>query len=203
MTQKTLSVLASMALLACAAPPDSAAAKAGGAPEVVVYMADLPKNAFYELEPWKDAASPGGKLVGVTNHGGELDPPPENDPHVVFKVTVQGGVPYRCWLHMKVGKAKGKGLANRVYAQFTGAVNASGKDVYKPRTDSYLTLQGPTTEGWTWVGAGGGNGTVTFRSSGTVTVRLQAGMEGVGFDQLVLSPARYLEKAPAEAIVKK
>ena len=42
---------------------------------------------------------------------------------------------------------------------------------------------------------------VTFRTSGEVTVRVQAGAEGVGFDQLVLSPSRFLEKAPTDAVV--
>jgi hypothetical protein len=32
---------------------------------------------------------------------------------------------------------------------------------------------------------------------------MQAGMEGVGFDQFLLSPAQFLEKPPAEAMVKK
>ena len=31
---------------------------------------------------------------------------------------------------------------------------------------------------------------------------MQAGMEGVGFDQFLLSPALYLDKPPAEAVVK-
>jgi hypothetical protein len=43
---------------------------------------------------------------------------------------------------------------------------------------------------------------IYFRTGGDVTVRLQAGMEGVGFDQFLLSPARYLDKPPAEAVVK-
>jgi hypothetical protein len=44
---------------------------------------------------------------------------------------------------------------------------------------------------------------VSFKNGGSVTVRVQAGMEGVGFDQIVLSPARYLDKPPAEAVVPK
>ncbi len=44
---------------------------------------------------------------------------------------------------------------------------------------------------------------IYFGTSGEVTVRLQAGMEGVGLDQFLLSPARFLEKAPTEAIVEK
>src|SRR5512145_218968 len=76
-------------------------------PDVVVHVGDLPASAFYELESWKDPASPGGKMVGVTNRGEDLDPPPENDPAATFNVRVQAGVPYRCWIRMKVGPAKG------------------------------------------------------------------------------------------------
>ena len=44
---------------------------------------------------------------------------------------------------------------------------------------------------------------VHFRASGEVSVRIQAGMEGVGFDQVVLSPARFLDEPPSEAVVAK
>jgi hypothetical protein len=172
------------------------------AADVVVYLGDLPKNALYELELWKDKTAASGKLLGVTNIGEAMDPPPENDPRADFKVTVQAGVPYRCWLHMKVGKAKGKSTANLVYAQFSDAVSASGAEILKPRTKSYLSLLGPAKPGWVWVGSKSPE-TITFRTGGQISVRLQAGMEGVGFDQLVLSPARFLETAPSEAIVEK
>jgi hypothetical protein len=32
---------------------------------------------------------------------------------------------------------------------------------------------------------------------------VQAGMEGVGFDQLLMSPARFLETPPSETVVPK
>ena len=38
---------------------------------------------------------------------------------------------------------------------------------------------------------------------GEVTLRLQSGMEWVGFDQFLFSPARFLEKSSAEAVVQK
>jgi hypothetical protein len=79
----------------------------GPPPEVVVHVSDLPKSALYEFDFWSEPASPGSRMVGTPNTGDELDPPPENDPHVLFKVGVQRGVPYRCWIHMKVGKPKG------------------------------------------------------------------------------------------------
>jgi hypothetical protein len=178
--------------------PGGVAARA--AREVIVYASDLPKGALYEFEFWKDPASPGGRMVGTPQTGGNLDPPPENDPNVTFKVEVQQGIPYRCWVHMKVGAPMGVSQANKLWIQFTGAVDKDNKEVFKPWTGSYLTAQGPTRQGWAWVGCG--DSQIYFRTS-PVTVRLQAGMEGVGFDQFVLSPARFLERPPSEAVITK
>ncbi len=176
--------------------------------EVIVYASDLSKSALYEFDFWDDPSSPGGRMIGTPNTGDELDPPPENDPHVTFKVQVQGGVPYRCWIHMKVGAPKGKSQANMFWVQFSGAVDKANKEVLKPRTGSYLTARGPTQQGWAWVACELERGEpseslVYFRTSGEATVRMQAGMEGVGFDQFILSPAKFLENPPKEAIVKK
>lgn len=185
------------------------AGKESAAPaEIVVYASELPKSALKEFDFWKDPASPGGKLAGTPNTGDELDAPPENDPHVIFKAPVQGGVPYRCWIHMKVGAPKGKSQANKFWVQFSGAVDRANNEVFKPGTNSYLTAQGPTQQGWAWVGCdleGGepSQSLVYFRNSGEITVRIQAGMEGTGFDQFILSPARFLENPPSEAIVEK
>ena len=38
--------------------------------------------------------------------------------------------------------------------------------------------------------------TVTFATSGTHTLRIQAREDGVALDQIVLSPGRYLQTAP-------
>jgi hypothetical protein len=178
------------------------------APEVVVHVNDLPPSALYEFDFWNEPASPGGRMVGTPNKGDELDPPPENDPHVRFQVPVQHGVPYRFWIHMKVGQPKGVSQANLVYVQFTEAVDKANKDVYKPGTGSYLAVRGPAREGWAWVGRDLADPKSTepyiyFRTTGVSQVRVQAGMEGVGFDQVVLSPGRFLEKPPSEAIVAK
>lgn len=173
----------------------------GTAPEIVVYASELPASALSEFSFWNDPASPGGRLVGTPNKGEELDPPPENDPNVTFTVPVRSGVAYRCWIHMKVGAPKGLSQANRLYVQFTGAVDKANKETLKPRSASYLTAEGPAQVGWTWVGCG--ESPVRFRTSGNVTVRLQGGAEGVGFDQFLLSPARYLDTPPTEPVVPK
>ena len=101
---------------------------------------------------------------------------------------------------MKVGAPKGVSQANLLFVQFSGAVDKANKDVLKLSSADYLTMRGPAKEGWTWVGS---DRQVQFRTSGEATVRVQAGAEGVGFDQLVLSPARFLQAAPSETIVKK
>ena len=109
---------------------------------------------------------------------------------------------------MKVGTSKGKSQANTFWIQFTDAVDEANREVLRPRTASYLTARGPTWEGWAWVGcdlegSSPSESLVRFRKSGEVTVRLQAGQEGVGFDQFVLSPGRFLERPPTAAILRK
>ena len=177
------------------------------APEIVVYASDLSAGDLSEFDFWNDPASPGGKLVGTPNHGEDLDPPPENDPHVTFTVPVRGRIAYRCWVHMKVGAPKGVSQANKLFVQFTGAVDKANKEILKPRSASYLTAEAPAHAGWRWVACdpppGVSEPLVRFRSNGDVTVRLQGGAEGVGFDQFLLSPVRFLDKAPTEPVVPK
>lgn len=183
----------------------------GGPPsEVIVYASDLSSDALVELDFIDDSASPHGSLIGLPNTGDELDPPPENDPHATFKVQVQSGVPYRCWIHMKVGAPKGRSQANLIWVQFSDSVDQANQAVFRPGTNSYLTAQGSEQQGWTWVGCEAtGSGTpgalIYFPTTrgGEVTVRLQAGAEGVGFDQFILSPAKFLNASPSEPIVEK
>jgi hypothetical protein len=116
---------------------------------------------------------------------------------------------------MKVGVPKGKSKANKFWVQFSDAVDKANKEVLKPGSGSYLTAEGPEKEGWVWVSCDlenaksplpvqtGEQSLVHFKTSGEITVRIQAGMEGAGFDQFLLSPAQFLEKPPAEAMVKK
>ena len=205
-------VLALILLSACAGVPNPAPAvstvttSTGGSPsDVVVYASDLPAEALSELDFIDDSASPNGKLIGLPNNGDELDPPPENDPHATFNVQVQSGVPYRCWIHMKVGAPKGRSTANVVWVQFSDSVDQTNQEVFRSGTNSYLTAQGPQQLGWTWVGcdASGSDPLVYFPARGEVTVRIQAGAEGVGFDQFILSPAKFLNTPPSEPIVAK
>lgn len=196
-----------IAITPVAAKATEAKPAEGASAEIVVYAADLPESALSELEVWDDPASPEGKMIGLTNTGDELDPPPESDPHALFTISVQANIPYRCWIHMKVGAPLGVSQANVIWVQFIGAVTASGEAVFNVGTTSYLTAEGPTEPGWHWVECDVADSEaeplVYFEADGEVTVRLQAGMEGVGFDQIVLSPARFLNDPPTDPIVEK
>ena len=71
-----------------------------------------------------------------------------------------------------------------------------------------MTAQGPEQAGWTWVPcdikeAAPDESFVFFGTTGQVTVRIQAGAEGVGFDQFILSSAEFVDQPPAEAVVAK
>jgi hypothetical protein len=191
------------------APTAAASAAAANGAEIVVYASDLNQSALTdELYFADDPASPEGILIALPNTGDKLDAPPEDDPHVTFNVQVQQGVPYRCWIHMKVGAPKGIAKANRIYVQFSDAVDKTRLPVFTQGTGSYMTAQGPTQQGWTWVDCKSADpqapeSLIYFRTSGEVTVRLQAGMEGVGFDQVLLSPGQFLNQPPSAPIVPK
>src|SRR5262245_8808384 len=202
---------ASVAAAPATAAPATAAPTAAAAPsgDVVVYASDVQQDALTdELIFSDDPASPGGKMIILPNTGDKLNAPPEDDPHFTFPVQVQSDVPYRCWIHMKVGAPKGVSQANRFYVQFSDAVDKAKQPVFTQGTGSYLTAQGPQQEGWTWVSCESSDpdapeSLLYFRISGKVTARLQAGMEGVGFDQFLLSPGRFLQQPPTEAVVPK
>lgn len=212
--QASLAGILTIALLsACSAAPTSApvahlaVTKPAGsaAAEVIVYASDLTAEALDELDFTDEPLSPGGRLIGLPNNGDELDPPPESDPHATFTVQVEGGIPYRCWIHMKVGERKGRSTANLVYVQFSKSVDKANEEAFRLSTTSYLTAQGPTRPGWAWVpcDADEAETHVYFEGSGQSRVRIQAGAEGVGFDQFLLSPAKYLDHPPSEAVVAK
>ncbi len=188
--------------------PTAPAMSAGSSSEVVAYASEVPESALFELGFLEDPSSPGGKLIGLPNNGNELDPPPQNDPYVAFRVKVRSGIAYRCWIHMKVGTPQGNSSANVIWVQASDAFDKSGKEMLQPGSSSYLTAQGPAQAGWHWVGCNLANpgpeeSLVYFHGNGEITVRLQAGMEGVGYDQFLLSPEKYLENPPSEPVVEK
>jgi hypothetical protein len=193
------------AIIVPTAGPSQVGLPAGPSDEILVYASDLTGKTMSGLSFMNDPGPPGGKLIGLPNEGDVLNPPPENEPNITFKVQVLSAIPYRCWIHMKVGAAKGNSQANVIWVQLSGAVDQAGKQFLQPGSHSYLTALGPQKPGWAWVecNLSGNTSLVTFQPGGEITVRLQAGMEGVGFDQFVLSATDFLKAAPTEVVIEK
>jgi hypothetical protein len=178
------------------------------APDVLAYASDVSEGGLSQLNLLNDPASPDGQFIGLPNNGNELLAPPRDNPHAILSLEVQSGMPYRCWIHMKVGTAQRRSTANVIRVQFSEAFDAYDKQILQPGTASYLTARGPVQQGWDWVpcnleGAASIGSLVYFQADGEITARLQFGMEGVGFDQLLLSPATYLEQPPSTSVLEK
>ena len=115
--------------------------------------------------------------------------------YVDFTFTAEGGRPYRLWMR---GKADNNSWANdSAFVQFSGASS------YRIGTTSATVVSiedcsGCGLSGWGWAdnGYGSDGATITFAASGTQTLRVQRREDGLSFDQIVLSPQKYLSAAP-------
>lgn len=121
---------------------------------------------------------------------------------------VRAGVPYRLWLHLRRGSTSMKAVPGILWVQFDAAVDKDGRPVYPIGTKSALAVRGTRADKWIWTGkdlgdAGATEPLIFFKASGEVTVRVTSGVGGAAFDQFVLSPLKYLDKPPTEAVVPK
>ena len=92
-----------------------------------------------------------------------------------------------------------------MHVQFSGSVNAAGTAVYRigTATSTEFNLEacsGCGLSNWGWEDNGWGTGVlgpaIYFAASGPQTIRVQPREDGVSIDQIVLSPAAYLNAAP-------
>jgi hypothetical protein len=121
--------------------------------------------------------------------------------YIEFTIPVAAGVPYRLWLRMQ---AEGNSYTNdSLFMQFSGAVDASANPIYRIGTSDAAAIvledgKGMTIAGWGWNDAAYGAVAppIYFAKSGLQTIRIQQREDGVMWDQLVLSSARYRSAAP-------
>jgi hypothetical protein len=104
-------------------------------------------------------------------------------------------------------RAEGNHYANdSVHVQFSDSVTSGGSPIYRIGTMSSAEVNledcgsGCSIAGWGWQDNGYGSGAlgpvVYFASTGTQTVRVQIREDGVGIDQIMLSPERFLSTPP-------
>jgi hypothetical protein len=176
--------------------------------EVVIYASDIPASGRHGTwQAASDATSPNGvTLTTPDQHAGATSAAlasPRDYVDVTF--SAPAGTPYRVWLRLR---ARSDNKSNdSLWVQFSDAL-VGGSPTYRTNTTSGLLVNLATSSaasnlnGWGWT-----NGAywlsqptaVTFATSGAHTLRIQVREDGVEFDQIVLSPSRYLNSAPGTA----
>jgi hypothetical protein len=152
-----------------------------------------------------DPSAAGGTRVASLNEGVDVKASNTAQPSDYFelKFNAEQGKPYRLWIR---GKAERDRSSNdSVFVQFSGSVDAAGRAIYRIGTTSVtpviLTDCGSCSlSGWGWqdnaTGLNALGPVVYFSSTGQHTIRVQIREDGLSIDQIVLSPAAYLIKAP-------
>jgi regulation of enolase protein 1 (concanavalin A-like superfamily) len=187
------------------APPPPPPPPPSTVPDVVIYAGDLPSTARHGM--WRtasDATSPRGIKLTTPDNGFTATNAPLATPTHYVDVTFSAvaGTPYRIWLRLKA--LSNSKYNDAVWLQFSDAM-VNGSPMYRINTTSGLLINLATDgvasslSGWGWH-----NGaywlsqptTVTFPTTGTRKLRIQVREDGVQLDQIVLSPARFLNAAP-------
>ena len=122
-----------------------------------------------------------------------------------IKFNAQAGRPYALWIR---GRADADYFGNdSVFVQFSAARDAAGNTLWPIGTSSagVYSIQngnGAPLAGWGWEDTGWTvlGPQVYFTASGEQTIRIQRREDGISIDQIVLSPERFLERAPGSGV---
>ena len=175
-----------------------------GSGEVVIY-AGAPAAVAGNWNVVSDATAAGGKRIQNPNLGAAKLSTPLASPANYFELTfnAEAGKPYRLWIR---GKATNNHYANdSAFVQFDHSVDKAGAARWRIGTTSAADYvledcSGCAISGWGWQDTGYGAGVlgpeVYFSTSGAQRIRIQVREDGLGIDQVVLSPAKYLTTAP-------
>jgi endonuclease/exonuclease/phosphatase family metal-dependent hydrolase len=152
-----------------------------------------------------DSTAAGGARMANADLGAAKLSAPLAVPASYFEMSfnAQSGTAYRLWIR---GKAQGDSPYNdSVYVQFDGSVTSTGTPVYRIGTTdgTCINLEDDLNRGlsgWGWQDNGWGVGVmgplIYFANTGTQTLRIQPREDGLSIDQIVLSPATYLNTSP-------
>jgi len=173
-------------------------------PEIVLHAWKAPViigNWHVGTDP---SAAGGARIASVDNKAPKVTVASAS-PSDYFELgfAAEAGRPYRLWM-------RGKGAQNywandSVFAQFSGSIDAQGRAVFRIGTTSAadLNLEDCTGCGiseWGWQDNGWGvnklGPLIYFAKTGPQTLRVQNREDGFSVDQIVLSPAAYLTRAP-------
>jgi len=178
------------------------------APEIVIYGFDVPLQQLHgNWTSVADGSAAAGVALSNADLGGPTVASPLADPadYVDVTLTAQAGVRYRLWMRMKA--ADGSKFNDSVWVQFSGSVDTTGAPRYRIGTSQALNVNQATCAdcppvGWGWQNRGyweSDTGEVWFGTSGQQTLRIQTREDGASIDQIILSPAQFLNSPPGPA----
>jgi hypothetical protein len=150
-----------------------------------------------------DTTAWGGKKISSENTGRQwpnTPPPPNTAPYAMFDVNVPETGDYRLWIRLK-GQDNSK-FNESVWVQFSDATR-NGSPIYQYGSGSGLLVNledcsGCGIQDWGWQDNAWwlNQSSIVTLSQGTHRLYVTIREDGVEFDQIVLSPARYLADAP-------
>jgi hypothetical protein len=151
-----------------------------------------------------DPSSPNGITLTTPDNGFAVANAPLAAPTDYFDVpfTANAGTPYTIWMRLQA--LDNSKFCDAVWVQFSDAL-VNGTPVYALDSTSGLLVNLATTatatslNRWGWQNGAywlSQPATLTFSTSGPHMLRIQVREDGVQIDQIVLSPAAYLNTPP-------
>lgn len=172
--------------------------------EIVMYASD----ATAVVGNWQvvaDSTAAGASRMSNPDQGAAKIVTPLAAPANYFEMTfnADSGKAYRLWIR---GKAQSDSPYNdSLHVQFSDSVDSSGNAFARigTATSTEYNLEdcsGCGLSGWGWQDNGWGVGVmgplIYFQNTGSHRMRLQVREDGLSVDQIVLSPAAYLNSSP-------
>lgn len=173
--------------------------------EMVIHASDVPASAITGSAWARTSLSGAANGVAIlnTDRGAAKLSTPLASPasYVDVRFYAARGVPYRIWVR---SRATNDSWANdSMFMQFSGRVDGQGNAVDRIGTTqgSVIFLEdsnGGGVSGWGWNDEvyGTASSVVYFATTGLQTLRLQQREDGIAWDQIVISAARYRSAAP-------
>jgi hypothetical protein len=171
--------------------------------DVVLHTADATVAGNWQLMP--DATAASGHRAWNPDTGAAKRTTALADPagYIELTFTAEARRAYRMWIR---GKAENDHWGNdSAHVQFSGSVDVDGNPVNRIGTNDSTeynleACSGCGMSSWGWDDNGWGSGVlgplIYFQTNGPQTIRLQTREDGLSVDQIILSPARFMAKAP-------
>jgi PLD-like domain/IPT/TIG domain len=175
--------------------------------EIVLYAAEAPVKVGWTVVP--DATAAGGSRISNADAGAGKITTPSPTPAAYFEISfsADAGTPYHLWMR---GRAQSDSPFNdSVHIQFSDSVDSGGVPHWRIGTNEGQEYNLENcfacgVQGWGWQDNAWGPDAVAtlirFQNSGTHTMRVQVREDGLSLDQLVLSPATYLNASPGALV---